>query len=81
MTHRLNLLVPTLVASLWLAGCAGSPSSPNAAADNPANPQAPPSPYPWFETGLLNLTNEVVPAAGNGPQIPAHEHDHHLATP
>lgn len=81
MKHRLNLLVPTLLASLWLAGCAGNPPLPDAASDSPANPHAPPSPYPRFETGLLNLTNDVVPASGNAPRVPDHDHDRRHINP
>ena len=64
MKTFLKIRAVAFAASLLLAGCAGTPSAPDADHNHPASPHAAVSPVPRLETGLLNLTNVVVaPAA------------------
>ena len=59
-------------ASLMLAGCAGTPSSPDANPNHPANPHAAASSVPPLETGRLSLTHVTVAPAAAAPA----EHRH-----
>lgn len=60
MKNTLTIGAVAFAASLLLAGCAGTPPSPDANHNHPANPHAAASSVPPLETGLLTLTNGTV---------------------
>ena len=75
MTTRLTASAGALAASVLLAGCAGTPTAPDAAHQHPANAHAEASPVPALETGLLSLTNAVAQPTTPRPE-PEHQHGH-----
>ena len=65
-----------IASPLILAGCAGTPVAPDAAATHPANPAATASPLPPLQLSLLAITNLVTmkPGIEAAPEHPrAHE--------
>lgn len=61
--------------ALALAGCASTPSAPDASESHPANPQAAQSDYPLPQPRLLSITNMVEVKPATEP-VPGHEgHD------
>ena len=72
MKTFLKIRAVAFAASLLLAGCAGTPSAPDADHNHPANPHAAASSVPPLETGWLSLTNVTVAPAAAAPA----EHPH-----
>ena len=74
MKTFLNLRTVAFAAVLLLAGCAGTPTAPDADHNHPANPHATASPVPRLETGLLSLTNAAVGPAAAASAEHGHKH-------